>query len=67
MLVSRERFAQGQNTRVRLLIDQKVKGLALNKGDTCDLTLSEALYLKSIGRAEIVTADEEKNPKAAAR
>ena len=67
MLVSRERFSQGHNTRVKLLTDQKVKGLALNEGDTCDLTLAEALYLKSIGRAEIVVADPEKTPKTAAR
>ena len=67
MLVSQDRFAQGRTLRVKLLIDQKVKGVALKEGDTCDLPLGEAQYLKAIGRAEIVPVDPEKTPKAASR
>jgi hypothetical protein len=61
--VSAGRFA-GKTQKVKLNIDQKVRSVALKAGDTCDLEVAEATYLKNIGRAEFVSNDE---PKTAAR
>jgi hypothetical protein len=55
-LITADRFTgSGQKVqRVRLLVDQKVKGLALKAGDTVDLDKSEALYLKNVERVAFV-------------
>lgn len=57
------RFA-GKIQKVKLKIDQKIRGVALKAGDTADLALHEALYLKNIDRVEFL-ADAE--PKEATR
>lgn len=70
MLVTSSKFASVQKTvRVKLLIDQKVRGLSLKAGDICDVSAEEARRLKNIDRAEIVPSDFEGDelPKKAAR
>ena len=57
------RFA-GKTQKVRLKIDQKIMGVALEAGDTADIPYNDALYLKNIDRVEFV-ADAE--PKEAER
>lgn len=44
----------GKTQRVRLLIDQVIRGASLKKGDTCDLSEVEARRLKTIKRVEFV-------------
>ncbi len=61
--VSSEQFARsGKTVRVKLLADQKIRNVALSKGDTCDLTVQEAVYLKSIGRVEDAPPEEKARP-----
>ncbi len=70
MLVTSGRFAAAQKTvRVKLLIDQKIKGLALSAGDVVDLSGEEARRLGGMGRVEIVASDfgEDNSPKVANR
>lgn len=55
--VKADRFA-GKTQKVKLLIDQKIRGVALKAGDTCDLAISEAVYLKNIERVEFVSGGE---------
>jgi hypothetical protein len=58
MLVTSSKFAAAQkNTRVKLLIDQKIQGLSLSAGDVCDVPSDLARRLKNIGRAEVVPSD----------
>lgn len=67
-LVTSDQFTQqGKTVRVKLLADQKIRNLALSKGDTCDLTLQEARYLKGIGRVEDAPAAEKAPPVRANR
>jgi hypothetical protein len=54
----------GKTQKVKLRIDQKIRGVGLSKGDTADLPLNEALYLKNIDRVEFVETSE---PKSATR
>jgi hypothetical protein len=66
MLVTANKFAAARaNVRVRLLIDQKIRGLALSAGDEAELTADEARRLKNMGRVEIVPSEE--TPKKATR
>ncbi len=65
--ISADRFysSGGSKTqRVRLLVDQVIKGVPLSKGDTVDLPLAEATYSKAIERVEFVAVIE---PKQATR
>jgi hypothetical protein len=56
--VAAGRFA-GKTQKVKLLLDQKIRGVALSKGDTCDIPVDEALYLSKISRVEFVTSAKE--------
>ena len=47
----------GKTKKVRLLIDQKIRGVALKKGDTADVTEADAKYLKALDRVEFVAVD----------
>ena len=66
--ISAERFNNGGNgnkvQRVKLLVDQVVKGVPLKGGDTVDLPRGEATYLKAVERVEFIEAAE---PKQATR
>jgi hypothetical protein len=62
-LVSLNKLA-GKTQRVKLLHDQKIRGVALSKGDTVDLSESESVFLKAIDRVEFIGSDE---PKSATR
>lgn len=58
MLFTANKFAAARATvRVKLLIDQKIRGLALSAGDVAEVTSEEARHLKSMGRAVIVPSD----------
>jgi hypothetical protein len=55
MLVTSSRFAEAQKpVRVKLLIDQKVQGLALSKGDIAEVPGDVARRLIRMERAESV-------------
>jgi len=66
-VISADRFHFGAKMqRVKLAIDQKIRGVALKAGDVCELLPHEALYLKNIGRVKFM-ADEPEKPKSATR
>ena len=56
----------GKTQRVKLRIDQTVRGVPLKKGDTCDLELSEATRLQNMKRADFVEATPEDGGKPVA-